>query len=64
MTLIDLQGQLDRQYLVGLFRSQKLCRKALKDRWPETEDENMKRLGDAGLPYDRLVAKCRNCEGT
>ncbi|KAJ5125480.1 Zinc knuckle CX2CX4HX4C [Penicillium atrosanguineum] len=62
MTLIDLQGQLDRQYLVGLFRSQKLCRKALKGRWPENQDENMDRLGNAGLPYDRLVVKCRNCE--
>jgi hypothetical protein len=62
LTLVDLQGQSDREFLVGFFGSQKFPRKSLKDRWPGSVDENMERLANAGLPFDRMIAKCRNCE--
>ena len=63
ITLIDLQGKLDRQYLVGLFFDQKAQRKNLAERWPSDPAENIERLSDAGFAYDRGVKKCKNCGG-
>jgi hypothetical protein len=63
ISLIDLQGQLDRDYAVGFFFANKPPRRSLKDRWPENDEDNLERLANAGLPYDRLIVKCRNCEG-
>ncbi|KAJ5976062.1 zinc knuckle transcription factor (CnjB) [Penicillium waksmanii] len=61
ISLIDLQGKLDRQYVVGFFYSDKPQRANLRERWPETPEDNLERLQNAGLPYDRQVMKCRNC---
>lgn len=35
----------------------------LEQRWPSDADDNIERLANAGLPYDRQVIKCRNCGG-
>jgi hypothetical protein len=32
----------------------------MKERWPKSAEENLKRLGDAGIPMDRGVEKCNN----
>jgi hypothetical protein len=32
----------------------------MKERWPKSAEENLKRLGDAGIPMDRGVPKCNN----
>lgn len=64
MSLIDLQGQLDRDYVVSFHLKDKPARRAMKDRWPEDAAENLERLANAGLPYDRQIMKCRNCGGT
>lgn len=63
ISLIDLQGQLDREFAVGFFFSDKAQRANLKDRWPPDAEENFRRLQNAGIPYDRQVMKCRNCGG-
>ncbi|KAJ5082753.1 Zinc knuckle CX2CX4HX4C [Penicillium argentinense] len=61
ISLIDLQGQLGREYVVGFYYSPKAHRFNLRDRWPATPEENLERLQNAGFPYDRGVPKCRNC---
>lgn len=62
-SLIDLQGQMDREYVVGFYFSDKAPRKALKDRWPTSPEDNLERLANAGFPHDRGISKCRNCGG-
>ncbi|KAJ5454483.1 uncharacterized protein N7458_005439 [Penicillium daleae] len=61
ISLIDLQGQLDREFVVGYFFSDKPMRANLEQRWPSDADDNIERLANAGLPYDRQIIKCRNC---
>ncbi|KAJ5640671.1 hypothetical protein N7528_000296 [Penicillium herquei] len=61
MSLIDLQGVLDREFVVGFFYNAAPQRRNLRSRWPSTPEENLERLANAGLPYDRQVIKCRNC---
>ncbi|GLI76525.1 hypothetical protein PoHVEF18_004798 [Penicillium ochrochloron] len=61
ISLIDLQGQLDREYVVGYFFSDKPQRANHEERWPSDAEDNLERLANAGLPYDRQVIKCRNC---
>ena len=63
MSLIDLQGKLDREYVVGLYFSGKASRGKLRERWPADPDENLERLANAGFPFDRKIPKCLNCGG-
>ncbi|KAJ9241347.1 transcriptional regulator family: Zinc finger, CCHC-type [Paecilomyces variotii] len=60
-SLINLQGKLDCKYVVGFYFRPKPQRANLKDRWPSNPEENIERLADAGLPYDRQIPKCSNC---
>ena len=34
----------------------------MKERWPQDVEDNFKRLADAGLPMDRGIDKCHNCD--
>ncbi|KAJ5380104.1 zinc knuckle transcription factor (CnjB) [Penicillium cataractarum] len=61
ISLIDLQGQLDCEFVVGYYFSDKPMRANLEERWPRDAEDNLERLANAGLPYDRKVMKCRNC---
>jgi sugar phosphate isomerase/epimerase len=63
ISVIDLQGKLDCKYVVGFYYSPKPQRANLRERWPESVEENLERLEDAGLPYDREIPKCSNCGG-
>lgn len=63
MVLIDLQGTMDREYVVGFYFSAKASRGRLRDRWPADPDQNIERLANAGLPFDRKLPKCLNCGG-
>ena len=63
MCLINLQGKLNCKYVVGFYFSHKLQRATLRERWPPSVEENLARLEDAGLPYDRQIPKCSNCGG-
>ncbi|OQE96734.1 hypothetical protein PENNAL_c0001G00878 [Penicillium nalgiovense] len=61
MSLIDLQGVLDREYVIGFFFSPKASRGHLRDRWPADAEQNLERMNNAGIPYERKVPKCLNC---
>lgn len=63
MCLINLQGKLNCKYVVGFYFSHKPQRATLRERWPPSVEENLTRLEDAGLPYDRQIPKCSNCGG-
>lgn len=62
-TLIDLQGKLDCSYVVSFFFNAKPQRVSFKERWPESPEQNLERLADAGFAYDRMIPKCGNCGG-
>jgi len=63
MSLIDLQGTLDRSHAVGFYFSAKASRGKLRERWPADAEVNLERLRNAGLPYDRKLPMCLNCRG-
>ena len=63
ISLINLQGKLNCKYVVGFYFSHKPQRATLRERWPSSVEENLARLEDAGLPYDRQIPKCANCGG-
>ncbi|MCJ1331210.1 hypothetical protein MMC10_007898 [Thelotrema lepadinum] len=60
-TLMDLNGKLDRKYHVGFYFSEKAPRGKMKESWPKSPEENMERLANAGLPVERGIPKCTNC---
>lgn len=62
-TIINLQGELDKKYQVGFYFSAKPRRANAAQGWPSSPEENLERLKDAGLPYDRGVPKCGRCGG-
>lgn len=62
-TYVNLQGELDKTYKVGFHLSPKPKREIAKQGWPETPEENIERLKDAGLPMDRGIPKCMRCDG-
>ena len=62
-TLMNLNGKLDCKYHVGFFFSDKPPRGSLKEGWPPSPEENNARLKDAGVPVERGIPKCSNCEG-
>lgn len=61
-TNMDLQGNLDKTYTVSLRFSPEARRPKEALGWPESPEENMERLKDAGQPVDRGIPKCNNCE--
>jgi hypothetical protein len=63
-TVVNMQGEIEKKYCVFYFTSDKPQRPTMKERWPESADENMERLGDAGVAVDRGVPKCNNCESS
>ena len=60
-TNMDLQGNLEKKYSVSWRKSGKHARPKEKELWPETAEQNMERLLDAGEPVDRGLPKCNNC---
>ena len=62
-TLVNLQGVIDQKYTLGYFFSPKCMRKNLQDQWPSSVEENFERLKSTGVPMDRGVTRCNNCEG-
>ncbi|MCJ1471451.1 hypothetical protein MMC13_000090 [Lambiella insularis] len=61
-TLMNLQGKLDCKYHIGFFFSDKPPRASLKEGWPANTEDNYIRLRDAGIPVDRGIPKCSNCD--
>ena len=62
-TIVNLQGKIDQKYVVSFQFSAKPRRAKFAEGWPATPEENMTRLAEAGLPLDRMVPKCSNCNG-
>lgn len=61
-TVVNMQGEIEKKYCVFYFTSDKPQRPTMKDRWPESAQDNMERLADAGVAVDRGIPKCNNCE--
>lgn len=61
-TNMDLQGKLDKKYTISYRFSDKPMRPKEADAWPPSSEENMERLKDAGIPVDRGIPKCANCD--
>ena len=49
MTIVDLQGNLNREYVVGFYFSLKPRRPKFATGFPESEEENLVRLANAGF---------------
>ncbi|KAI4246375.1 MAG: hypothetical protein L6R40_002043 [Gallowayella cf. fulva] len=62
-TLIDLSGKKDCKYKVGYFFKKTPRTGKLAEVWPASEEENLARLEDAGVPYERGIPKCLRCKG-
>ena len=62
MTIVDLQGTKDRQFVVNVQFSTKPQRRRFASGWPSSPAENIERLADAGFVVDRGMPKCRNCD--
>lgn len=62
-TYVNLQGELDQTYKVGFHLSPHPKRETMKQGWPETPEENVERLKNAGLPMERGIPKCMRCDG-
>ena len=63
LTYVNLQGELNKTFKVGFQFSSKPKRETAKQGWPETPEENLERLKDAGFPMDRGIPKCNRCDG-
>jgi len=61
LTLMDLQGNLDKKYKVNYRFSSKPLRPSEREFWPKSDDENLARLAEAGEVVDRGLTKCSNC---
>ena len=61
-TIVNLQGQNDQKYVVSVQFSEKPRRAKFAEGWPESNDENLTRLSEAGFIMDGMVTKCRNCD--
>ena len=61
MTIVDLQGGIDKSYQVTFQMSAKPRRRSDRAGWPKSPEENLERLKDAGFPEERHVPRCRNC---
>ncbi|KAL8867258.1 MAG: hypothetical protein Q9174_005779 [Haloplaca sp. 1 TL-2023] len=62
-TLVDLQGKRDCKYKVGLFFKKSPRTSKMAAFWPKDDEDNLERLKDAGVPYERGVPKCLRCKG-
>jgi hypothetical protein len=59
--IVNLQGKGDQTYVVSIQFSNKPRRAKFAEGWPNTPEDNMVRLAEAGFPMDRMVPKCDNC---
>ncbi|KAL9580602.1 MAG: hypothetical protein Q9212_004397 [Teloschistes hypoglaucus] len=61
-TLVNLAGKRDCSFQVGYFFKKTPRTAKLAAVWPTSEAENMERLKDAGIPYERGIPKCLRCK--
>lgn len=58
---MDLQGNLKKTYTISYRKTPRHSRPKEKEYWPETPEENLERLADAGEPVDVGVSVCNRC---
>jgi len=61
MTIVDLIGNPDREFVLSIQLSAKPRRAKMAQGWPETPEENIRRLASAGFVQDCGVPLCGNC---
>ena len=61
MTVVDLVGNPDREFVLSVQLSDKPRRAKLAQGWPENTTQNIERLASAGFVQDRGVPLCGNC---
>ncbi|KAF5847635.1 hypothetical protein GGP41_000352 [Bipolaris sorokiniana] len=61
MTIVDLIGNPDREYVLTFQLSPKPRRPKLAHGWPESPAQNMERLASCGDVQDRGIPLCGNC---
>ncbi|KAE8866594.1 hypothetical protein P3342_002556 [Pyrenophora teres f. teres] len=61
MTIIDLIGNPDREFVLSVQVSAKPRRQKMAQGWPDTPEQNMERLASSGYVEDRGVPLCNNC---
>ncbi|GAW18051.1 hypothetical protein ANO14919_075200 [Xylariales sp. No.14919] len=61
LTNMDLQGNLNKKYRVNYRFDPKPVRPREREYWPQSNEENLARLEDAGEPVNRGLSKCTNC---
>lgn len=60
-TNVDLEGNVGRTYTLAYFTSASCPRPILMPLWPKDAAENLQRLEDVGVPMERGVPICGNC---
>lgn len=60
-TIIDLQGNIDKQYVVWIRKSPRPSRPYEAEMWPASPEENFERLKDAGVVESRGAVRCSGC---
>ncbi|KAL9600494.1 MAG: hypothetical protein Q9219_003145 [cf. Caloplaca sp. 3 TL-2023] len=63
-TLVNLAGKRDCKYKLGYFFKKTPRTAKMAEGWPSSESENLERLKDAGVSFERGVPKCFRCKGT
>lgn len=61
-TIVDLQGNVGREFVVSFQFTEKPRRAKFAEGWPSSKEENLERLKNSGLPVESGVPKCRNCD--
>jgi hypothetical protein len=61
-TIVNFQGQPGQKYVLSFQFSPRPRRVKFAEGWPETPEDNIERLAEAGVVMDGFVQKCRNCE--
>ncbi|KAL8833138.1 MAG: hypothetical protein Q9170_004470 [Blastenia crenularia] len=61
-TLVNLSGKRDCKYKMGYFFKKTPRTEKMAEGWPSSEEENLERLKDAGIPYERGIPKCLRCK--
>ena len=60
-TIVNLEGKPGQKFVVSLQWADKPCRAKFAEGWPNSKEENMARLAEAGFILDGFVTKCGNC---
>lgn len=60
-TNVDLQDEIGKTFTLGIYTKPTCPRPILMENWPADAGENMTRLADVGIPMERGIPVCSNC---